>query len=579
MTCMLKARALAVVACALALVGALSRGGTAWSAQPPQFADVIYEHGEIYTPKGWAGAIAVKDGIMIAVGSDAEVSEFKAPRTRVVELHGAAVLPGLHDMHVHPTGSGQMLQLQCLFPQGSKPPEVLTAIRACVLKSGPRAWITGGQWDAASFGSHPPERAFLDRIAPDNPVILADISGHSAWANTKALQIAGITAATPDPPGGIIERDSNGEPTGILRESAGALVRMHVPPYTLEQNMQALSWALHEMLAQGITSFTDAGVDGQIMQAYAALADEGRLKQRVKACILWRPLIFSAGENSTAKYIAERNLYSRERFSPTCIKIVLDGVPTDGHTAAMVEPYADATHPEAARARGLLMVPTAVLDAAVTQLDAAGFTVKFHAAGDAAVRAGLDAIAAARRANGFTGHMHEVGHCSFVQMSDIVRARGIAATLEMSPYIWYPNPIIPDIAKAIGPERMKRWIPVKDAIDAGALVVPGSDWAVVPSVNPWIAIETLVTRQQPGGGGQVLGAVERITLKQAIDLFTINSAREMGQSNELGSLARGLRADFVVLDRNPFRIPITEVHATQVLMTVVNGEIVYRTKA
>jgi predicted amidohydrolase YtcJ len=198
-----------------------------------------------------------------------------------------------------------------------------------------------------------------------------------------------------------------------------------------------------------------------------------------------------------------------------------------------------------------------------------------HAAGDGAVRAGLDAIEAARHANGFSGLMHEVAHNSFVQVSDIRRARDIAATFEMSPYIWYPNPIIPDIAKAVGAERMKRWIPVKEAIDAGALVVPGSDWSVVPSVNPWIAIETLVTRQQPGGGKEELAAAEKITLSQAIDLFTVNSAREMGDRTRVGTLERGMLADLIVLDRNPYRIPVTQVHDTKVKMTMINGEIVY----
>jgi predicted amidohydrolase YtcJ len=228
-----------------------------------------------------------------------------------------------------------------------------------------------------------------------------------------------------------------------------------------------------------------------------------------------------------------------------------------------------------ARAKGLLMVPPDVLKSTLIDFDAAGFTVKMHAAGDAAVREGLDAIEAARKANGFSSQLHEVGHNSFVQMGDIGRARSIAAVFEMSPYIWYPNPIIPDIAKAIGPERMKRWTPVKDAIDSGALVVPGSDWSVVPSVNPWIAIETLVTRQKPGGGGDTLGAAEKITLRQAIDMFTVNSARAMGDRNQAGTLERGMLADLVVLDRNPFKIPITQVHDTKVKMAMINGEIVY----
>jgi predicted amidohydrolase YtcJ len=419
-------------------------------------------------------------------------------------------------------------------------------------------------------------RSLLDQVAPDNPVALNDISGHSLWVNSKALQLAGVTATTADPTGGIIERDAKGEPTGVLRERAGQFVYSVIPAPTPEQNAAALRWSLANMLSYGITSFTDAGLNDAGMQAYATLADQGVLKQRVRGCILWRAMSFDSHAGSSADYIAMRNLYARDRFKPDCIKIILDGVPTDGHTAAMVEPYADAKYADEARAKGILMVPPKVLGEAVTDFDRRGFTVKFHAAGDAAVRAGLDAIEAARRANGFSGNLHDVGHNSFVQMSDIGRARALGATFEMSPYIWYPNPIIPDIAKAIGPERMRRWIPVKDAIDSGALVVPGSDWSVVPSVNPWIAIETLVTRQPPGGGGEPLGAAERITLQQAFDLFTINAARQMGNANKVGRIEPGMLADVLVLDRNPFKIPVTDIHNTHVRMTLINGEVVYR---
>jgi predicted amidohydrolase YtcJ len=219
------------------------------------------------------------------------------------------------------------------------------------------------------------------------------------------------------------------------------------------------------------------------------------------------------------------------------------------------------------------MIPQQTLNETVIDLDARGYTVKMHAAGDAAVRAGLNAIAAAREANGFTGNLHNVAHNSVIQLDDLANARDIAATFEMSPYIWFPNPIIGDIEKAIGPERMVRWTPVKDAIESGALVVPGSDWAVVPSVNPWLGIETLVTRQAPGGVGEPLG--DPIRLEQAIDLYTINAARQIGNANKTGRIAPGMLADVLVLDRNPFSIPITEVHETQVKVAIIEGEAVY----
>ena len=541
-------------------------------AQPVAEADLILSHGEIYTPEGWAEAMAIQRGVIVAVGDATAVNRYKSSRTQVIDLQGAAVLPGLHDIHVHPQGGGIR---QCGFKQGSSLDVVQKTVAACVAEKKPGEWVAGGQWDAASIGS-PPHPSMLDTVSPKNPVVLTDISGHSAWANSLALEQSGITAQTPNPPGVVSERDASGNATGVLRESAAGLVRARIPPPSPEQMVESLRNSLDLMLSHGITSFTDAGVGEGSMQAYAALADQGVLKQRVRGCIMWRPLSQPANAPAPVNPLSRANLYARDRFSPDCVKLVLDGVPTDSHTAAMVDPYADASLNDAERTRGILMIPQKTLDATVIDLDKRGYTVKFHAAGDAAVRAGLNAIEAARQANGFSGLMHNVGHNSFVQMNDIRRARNIAATFEMSPYIWYTNPIIPDIAKAIGPERMRRWIPVKDAIDAGALVVPGSDWPVVPEVNPWIGIETLVTRQQPGGGGETLGAQEKITLKQAFDMFTVSAALQMGNRNQVGTLEAGMLADLVVVDRNPFEIPITEVHKIRVLKTLVEGEVVYQ---
>jgi predicted amidohydrolase YtcJ len=562
---------LALAACAV------STSHVASAATAPE-ADLILSNGEFYTPVGWAANAAIQRGVIVAIGDAAAVEPHKGPHSKVIDLHGATVFPGLHDMHVHPMEAG-LDQLQCQFPQGSTPAAIQQAVQQCAAQHAKGEWITGGQWEAAAFGATPPTREFLDTAAPANPVLLTDISGHSVWANSEALRLAGITAATPNPAGGFIEKDAKGAPTGLLRESAAELARRVVPPYTAAQNAQALKFALDLMLSYGITSLEDAMVSSSTLNAYATLADQGELKQRVRGCLLWGKTRGRDANPTEPDYIAMRNLYARDRFSPSCIKIVLDGVPTDSRTAAMVEPYVGANGADAARARGTLMVPPATLKAALIDFDTKGFTVKMHAAGDAAVREGLDAIEAARKANGFSGQLHEVAHNSFVQMNDIRRARAIEATFEMSPYIWFPNPIIPAIVKVIDAKRMERWIPVKDAIDAGALVVPGSDWAVVPSPSPWVAIETLVTRQKPGGGGQQLGAVESITLRQAIDLYTVNSARQLGNRNKVGSLEQGQLADLIVLDRNPLKIPITQVHQTRVTAALINGELVYQAPA
>lgn len=546
------------------------------AVQAVEPADLILQGGRIHTPSGVSDALAVQGGVIVAIGDAAAVAPYRGPATRVEELGGATVIPGLHDLHVHPIAMG-LTQTQCRFQQGSSPAQIIDGVRGCAAAHDKGTWIVGGQWEASGFNAKQPmHRRLLDRAAPDHPVSLVDISGHSLWVNSKALALAGIDAKTPDPAGGVIERDARGEPTGVLRESALGLVRRVIPPPTQAEVEQALRWAHDTMLSVGITSFTDAGVDDAGLRAYGALADRGELKQRVRGCMWAVRNGLVNTQTPPEEYIALRHRYDRGRFKADCVKLVLDGVPTDSHTGAMVEPYVDIHDHADPRARGILMIPAAQLRQAVIDYDRLGLTVKMHAAGDAAVRAGLDAIEAARAANGFSGTLHDVAHNTFAQRSDLQRARAIGATLEFSPYIWFPNPIIPDIVRVVGDERMQRWVPVKDALDAGALVVPGSDWYVVPSVDPWYAIETLVTRQKPGGGSEVLAPSQRITLAQALQLYTVNSARHMGNAGRTGSIERGFYADLVVLDRDPFGIPVTELHATRARMTIIAGEVVYR---
>jgi predicted amidohydrolase YtcJ len=561
------------------IIGGVAPAATAGSPPAPLWgagADLIMSNGKIRTPGGWAEALAIRDGVIVAVGEAQAIASMRGKDTQLLDLGGATVLPGLHDLHVHPLFGG-ISETRCKIEQGSSLQQILERVGSCVDAAGAEAWITGGQWDAPAIG-RPPHRTLLDAASPHNPVLLDDTSGHSAWANSAALAAAGIDGTTPDPQGGIIERDASGAPTGVLREDAAIdLVRKHVPEYTEEQVRAALGWALHEMLSHGITSFVEAslgfaaGAEKEI-RAYASLADAGVLKQHARLCLTWQ-----AGSEEAETLIRSRNLYARDLVRPDCVKIFLDGVPTDSHTAAMLQPYTgkvEGRTDEASR-MGMLLVDQDVLDAAVTRFDAMGLTVKFHAAGDAAVRAGLHAIGAARKANGFSARLHDVGHCTFVARSDLALARTIGATFEVSPYLWGPSPINDSISEAIGAEVIKRVWPVREMIDAGALVVPGSDWSVVPSVNPWIGIETLVTREQPGGSGNSFGKAEAISLEEAIDMFTVNSARHLGVADKVGRIAPGLLADVIVLEQNPFEVPITEVHKTRVRMSFVGGRKVF----
>lgn len=560
---------LSVIIASATLCSSISLAGT-------PAADRLLLNGEIYTPDGRAEALAIRDGVIVEVGTTERISTLRAADTVVHDLGGAAVFPGLHDMHVHPVMGG-LAQQRCLIPQELPLPRIQARVAACVDDAAPGQWIQGGQWDVPAIGQMP-TKAMLDAVAPDNPVVLVDTSGHSLWVNSMALAMAGITRDTRDPSGGIIERDAGGEPSGVFRENAKRLVEAHVPLPTQAEISRALEWSVQTMLSHGITSFTDAfiGVSGNAeaeMQAYARLADRGVLRQRTQLCIAW------SGDNAAADALIEsRNLYARERLAPNCIKLFLDGVPTDSHTAAMLEPYAGKvdSHRDSSSDTGLLLIAPDTLNAIVTGFDAQGLTVKFHAAGDAAVRAGLDAVRAARAANGFSTQLHTIGHNTFVHPDDIAAAREVAAVFEVSPFLWAPSSIVNAIHSAVADARMDRAWPVRDMLDAGALVIPGSDWSVVPSVNPWIGLETIVSRRVAGQAeGEQFAGGQAVTLQEAFDIFTVNAARQLGHANITGRIAPGMLADVIVVEKDPFREPLHRVHATRVRMTFIEGEKVY----
>ncbi|MBU0557133.1 MAG: amidohydrolase [Alphaproteobacteria bacterium] len=536
-------------------------------------ADLILLNGDIKTPTGWVQAMAVRDGVIVALGSNADVAKLQTSTTQKLDLGGKAVLPGLHDSHVHALGAG-LEQYACGFAPGSAPEAIAAAVKACVKEVGKGEWISGGNWVAAVFKPGQQTREFLDAIAPDNPVILSDESHHSSWVNSKALELAGITDDTPNPPNGVIERDANGRATGLLRETASGLVGRVMPPPNDEAKNKALTLSSAQMLSYGITSFVDAGVTADTIGTYAGLSASGAMKQRVTGCIRWvAPSL--PGHEATMALIRDRAFYTRGRFSADCVKVVLDGVPTESHTAAMLAPYVGHSHGSAG-GKGMLMVEQNELNSSMAAFDRDGLLIKFHAAGDAAVRAAIDSIAYARSVNGTGGQKHDVGHNSFVDPADIPRVHDLYMTWEFSPYIWYPTPIAAqDIRKAVGDERMERWIPIKDAVDTGALVVAGSDWSVVPSVNPWLAIETMVTRQIPGGSNETLGIGQAVDLETAFRIFTENGAAQLKERSKWGALEQGMLADFIVTERNPFKIPITEVHKTKVTRVYIEGDLVF----
>ncbi len=544
---------------------------SAWAGQP---ADLIMTNGHIKTPTGWVEAVAIRDGIITKVGKSKTISALAGADTKIIDLNGDTVLPGLHDSHVHVLFAG-MEQFSCGLKPAASPEVIAATVKSCAAKKKTGEWLLGGNWVSAVFEPDQQNKIFLDAITPNNPVILSDESHHSVWVNSMALDLAGITRDTPNPLGGIIERDAAGNATGLLRETATDLVERLVPPATNEAKRAALILSTGQMLAYGITSFTDASLRTPNIGPLSELSKEGLIKQRVRGCIVWTPGTID-GKSNGETLIENRAHYAQPRFATDCVKIFLDGVPTESHTGAMVEPYADSTKGDHNRPeKGILMVPQDLLEKTVTFYDSQGLNIKFHAAGDGAVRAALDAVAVARKANGFGGPSHHVGHSTFVHQDDMSRAADLQMTWEFSPYIWYPTPITKDIRKAVGDERMERWLPVREAIDTNVNVVVGSDWSVVPSVNPWLAMETLVTREKPGGSTETSGKRERISLEEALHIYTENAAKLMGHRDKVGSIEVGMYADIIITATNPFKMPITDLHNMKVKMTFINGEKVY----
>jgi predicted amidohydrolase YtcJ len=535
--------------------------------------DAIYANGRIYTGDAtgsWAGALAVGDGKIVAVGSDEEIAKHSQPGTAFRNLGGRMVMPGIHDTHLHPVDGGVQKKLQCSF-RAENLERVLETLKGCLEDLPAGAWLRGGQWNEGLFPPDVAPKALLDAIAPDHPVFLMDWSVHNAWVNSRALREFGIDDATPDPAGGVIVRDASGQATGILLDNAAYDYRRELPSYPLEDRVAALAWSLERVASYGVTTIKAALVTTPAMEAYAALRARGKLALRVKTSLSWKSA-WAASRAAERDLMAARARYADERIDPSFAKIMLDGIPPT-YTAALLEPYA----PSAAHGsdhRGELMLAPEELAADVTRLDAEGFTIKMHATGDRSARVALDAVAAAREANGFSGLIHEVSHAGILRPDDIPRFKALQVAAEMCPILWYPIPGL-DWAHWLGEERAKIW-PVKSLLEAGALVIYGSDWPVVPTPNPWPGIEAMVTRSDPAGDGNSPDWPEQaIDLAAALRIFTANGAIANKAGASSGVLAAGRDADFIVLDRNVFEVPITDVGETEVLLSVIGGHTLF----
>lgn len=535
--------------------------------------DLLFTGGPVLTPGGrTATAVAVTGDRITAVGHD-EVRELAGPRTEVVDLAGRLLLPGFQDAHVHPVPAGLELA-QCDLTGATTAEESVAAVRAYAEARPERTWILGGGWSMEAFAGGTPAKELLDAVVPDRPVYLPNRDHHGAWVNSRALQLAGIGRDTPDPADGRIERDASGEPSGTLQEGAMQLVGRLAPPATAADRLAALLRAQRHLHALGITAWQDAlvgdflGMDDPA-QAYRTAAREGTLTARVVGALWWDR---ERGAEQIPELVEKRRELSHGRFRAGAVKLMLDGVAENG-TAALLDPYLDRCGCVSAN-RGKSFIDPRRLPEYVGQLDALGFQCHFHALGDRAVRDALDAIEAARAANGPGDTRPHLAHLQVVHPDDVPRFARLGATANIQPLWAAHEPQMDELTiPFLGAERAARQYPFRSLLRSGARLAAGSDWPVT-SPDPLQGIHVAVNRVGPGGSGPVFLPEERLSLEDALTAYTAGSAY-VNHLDDTGRVAVGALADLVVLDRDPFAGPPEAIAETAVALTYVGGERVY----
>lgn len=536
-----------------------------------QVADLVFNNGAIYTvdiTRSWAQSVAIKDDRIVYVGSEEGAADFVGPQTKVVDLQGKMVLPGLQDIHIHPISGG--VEAGRVDLNGRTTLDGYKAgIRDYAVEHPGEPWILGGGWLMSVFGpGGKASKSILDEIVPDRPVLLSSTDGHSAWVNSKALEIAGITKDTPDPPDGIIDKDPRtGEPVGSLQEGAADLVWEHIPEYGPEELMEGLRYAVRMLNGYGITGMQVAYSEVSEDDVYRKLDDLGELTLHTVTALWWER---DRGLEQIDELIERREKFTKSEVRATSVKIMQDGV-MENYTAVMLEPYLVEGSPS-----GIAMVEPEYLKEVVTALDAENFQVHFHAIGDGAIRQSLAAVAAARAANGNLGNRHHISHLQVIHPDDIPRFRTLDVVANFQPLWAFADEYITELTLPFISEETARWIyPIDSVYKAGGMIAFGSDWSV-STANPWEQIETAIRRIGPNGEtSTVYLPDERIGLSEAIAAFTINAAYVNNFEYETGSLEVGKLADLVVLDRNLFAIDPADISETRALLTVFRGKAVH----
>jgi len=539
-------------------------------AAAPPAADLIVTNARVFTgerSRPECAAVAIIGDRIVATGTKAEVDVWRGPATRIIDAGGRRVVPGFNDAHVHFVAGG--MDLDNIDLKDAASPEEMVRRIASRVRTLPRGeWLLGGNWDDQQWNPvRMPDRTLIDPVTGDVPVFLSRYDGHMALANSVAIRLAGVTAKTPDPPGGVIVHDAAGEPNGLFKDAALSLVAKVIPPFSHEQRLRAARRALGHAASLGVTSVQDMNPEYGDIAAYTELFERGELTTRIYAAPA------QADWQDQAK-IGLRHAFGSPWLRLGAIKGYADGS-LGSTTAYFFEPYTDTPG-----TRGLLsdeMQPLEAERERMIKADAAGLQLCVHAIGDRGISMILDLFADVVKANGERDRRFRIEHAQHMAAKDFNRFASLHVIASMQPYH-----AIDDgrwAAKRIGPDRIKRTYAFRTFLDHGVRLAFGTDWSVAP-LDPMQSIYAAATRATLDGknpGGWV--PEQKITVKEAVEAYTLGSAYAEFQEKDKGSIAPGKLADMVILSDDIFSIDPRAIRDVKVVTTLVGGRVVYESGA
>lgn len=541
-------------------------------SKPIDLADTIYTNGKIYTvneAQPWAEALAIKEGKFLLVGTNDEILALKGEETKVIDLKGKFVMPGMIDVHTHAIESH--VPAVARLSDAGDADKIVQQIKAHIEADPDKEWYLFGDFGFGLFPGDNGPKELLDDIAPGKAIAVMHASGHAFWANSKALELAGITADTEDPEMGIIARKPNGEPQGGLQESAMVLIWNVAPAFTTEEVEASVEYANKMYAAAGITATREAGTVPERWDVVEKMAKEGKVKTRYKMAAHWQSSIVTLhpSNDEVKELLIENKDKESDIVKFDALKIMVDGVPAS-RTSLMKKPFLD--KPESL---GVQNLSTDDLNKAVSEYDKLGVASMMHVIGDQAAVLALDAVEGAREANGVSGLRHHLSHCVVVDKKDLPRFKELDVVVDFSPFFPYRGTVHNNHIPAVGEEDFAKWYAVKSMMDAGVVVAIATDYPV-SELNPFVHMESAHTRMDPHGlNAEQLAPDEAISVEAAIKAYTWNPAYILGWEKKIGSLETGKLADMIVLDQNPFDVRAADISEIKVLKTLLSGEVIF----